>query len=482
MSEQDINPSTIRAGKPLRPLVPARVDSLARNMAEVGLLQPIGVRFVRPEGGQPHLVFGNHRLQAALKLEWEAIRCVVLDVDDIDAEIMAIDENLQREGLSPAQRAAQAARRYELHVAKHPETTRGGDRRSKEARSKRQVDALKDGEIPKAYTKQTARCTGRAERTVHREVQRGQQLGATLLEKVAGTSIDNGRELDAMVKLDEAGRQKVVESIAAGRPVKPTTLVKQQIRQNRAKVLAEKHAQQAVPGSPKRYGVILADPPWEFSVYSEAGKDRAAENHYPVMTDDAILDGLARQIDAAAHDDAVLVLWSTRAKLAVALDLIKRAGFTYRSEGAWRKVSQGGKLKLGTGYWFIDAHEPFLVATRGDVVSPAPGTQLPSVVDAVRGRHSAKPPFVHEWVERCWPDESKLEMFARAGRKGWDATGYEAPALSDGDYAGLANETGATPEQRSAILTALLDQRPTSNEAACAIADAVLERGTEPLQ
>jgi hypothetical protein len=35
----------------------------------------------------------------------------------------------------------------------------------------------------------------------------------------------------------------------------------------------------------KRYGVIVADPPWPFAVYSrETGLDRSAENHYPVQS------------------------------------------------------------------------------------------------------------------------------------------------------------------------------------------------------
>src|SRR5262245_61468999 len=41
-------------------------------------------------------------------------------------------------------------------------------------------------------------------------------------------------------------------------------------------------AQLAATG--KRFGVILADPPWRFETYSEKGKDRSAENHYPTKT------------------------------------------------------------------------------------------------------------------------------------------------------------------------------------------------------
>ena len=33
----------------------------------------------------------------------------------------------------------------------------------------------------------------------------------------------------------------------------------------------------------KKYGVILADPPWHYKVYSQKGAGRSAESHYPTM-------------------------------------------------------------------------------------------------------------------------------------------------------------------------------------------------------
>ena len=33
----------------------------------------------------------------------------------------------------------------------------------------------------------------------------------------------------------------------------------------------------------KKYGVIYADPPWQYKVYSKKGMGRSAESHYPTM-------------------------------------------------------------------------------------------------------------------------------------------------------------------------------------------------------
>ena len=33
----------------------------------------------------------------------------------------------------------------------------------------------------------------------------------------------------------------------------------------------------------KKYSIIYADPPWTFKTYSQKGKDKSAEQHYPCM-------------------------------------------------------------------------------------------------------------------------------------------------------------------------------------------------------
>ena len=38
----------------------------------------------------------------------------------------------------------------------------------------------------------------------------------------------------------------------------------------------------------KKYNIIYADPPWTFKTYSDKGKGRSAENHYPCMNIDDI--------------------------------------------------------------------------------------------------------------------------------------------------------------------------------------------------
>lgn len=174
--------------------------------------------------------------------------------------------------------------------------------------------------------------------------------------------------------------------------------------------------QRALPDA--KYGVILADPPWSFEVYSrETGMDRAADNHYPTQS---LVDIQDLEVEAIAADDCVLFLWATAPMVPQALGVMDTWGFTYKSHCIWLKD------KAGTGYWFRNKHELLLVGTRGKIVAPAPGTQCPSAIEATVGKHSEKPEIFLTMIEELFPTVPKIELNRRGpAREGWSVWGNE---------------------------------------------------------
>jgi N6-adenosine-specific RNA methylase IME4 len=190
---------------------------------------------------------------------------------------------------------------------------------------------------------------------------------------------------------------------------------KKLIRERRERELAAKQC--ALPDS--RYGVILADPPWRFKVYSrETGMDRAADNHYPTQE---TADICAIDVARIAAPDCVLFLWATVPMLPQALDVMKVWGFAYKSQCMWIKD------RIGTGYWFRNKHEILLVGTRGHVPAPAMGMQWSSVIEAPVREHSVKPERFLELIENYFPNLPKIELHRRgAARPGWSSWGLES--------------------------------------------------------
>ena len=104
--------------------------------------------------------------------------------------------------------------------------------------------------------------------------------------------------------------------------------------------------------------------------------DRSIENHYPTMTIDEIS---ALPVRDLCTDDAMLYLWATAPKLVECFAVIKAWGFDYRTNLVWDKEA------IGMGYHARNQHEILLVAKRGDIPPPAPGTQPSSVYRERRG-------------------------------------------------------------------------------------------------
>ena len=94
-----------------------------------------------------------------------------------------------------------------------------------------------------------------------------------------------------------------------------------------------------------------------------------------------------------ASPDAALFMWTTAPHLRESFDVLVAWGFGYKTNIVWVKD------KIGTGYWNRNQHEHLLIGTRGEIPAPAPGEQFPSVINAPRGKHSAKPQIVREMID-----------------------------------------------------------------------------------
>ena len=77
----------------------------------------------------------------------------------------------------------------EIYEALHPETANG-------ATGGGHNQLRQNGEAASRFTADTAERTGRSERTIQRDAARGKALGADL-NRIAGTSLDKGVEIDA---------------------------------------------------------------------------------------------------------------------------------------------------------------------------------------------------------------------------------------------------------------------------------------------
>lgn len=162
--------------------------------------------------------------------------------------------------------------------------------------------------------------------------------------------------------------------------------------------------------------LIVIDPPWMFSSNSKEKPGRNAMRHYPCMTDAEIE---ALPVAEWANKDALLFMWVTAPMLRRAIMIPEAWGFRYVSELVWTKD------RIGTGFWVRNRHEPVLIYKRGKFPCPKPAPFGDSVMSGQQREHSRKPDSLQDRIDAVWPDASKLEVFARQRRPGWDAWGNE---------------------------------------------------------
>ena len=160
------------------------------------------------------------------------------------------------------------------------------------------------------------------------------------------------------------------------------------------------------------YDIIYADPPWRYD-FSKSNS-REIENQYNTMS---MADICALAVPSSTN--AVLYLWATAPKLREALSVMAAWGFEYKTHMIWDKEI------IGMGYWFRGQHELLLVGTRGHFSPPVQALRVSSVLHSRRSKHSRKPQAIADLIDTWYPDKTKLELFSRCRRFGWDVWGNE---------------------------------------------------------
>ncbi len=347
------------------------INQLAESIKATGLLHSIVI------DSEKRLIAGHRRLEACRLLGWAQIPCRVVDIDD--ALRGQVDENIARADFLPSEM-----------VAVH--------------------DVLLGAEREKARNRQLAGKAPDLRETSPKVASKKQApRAADKVAAIAGTS----RKTLA----------KAVEVVAAARkePEKFGALVEEMDRTKRVngvhrklKVARQVEALEAepVPLPEGPYRVIVVDPPWRYESRSTDPTHRGA-CPYADMSQQELLE---LPIGSIAHDDSIIWLWTTNAFVADALELLDAWGFQHKTTLSWVKD------RMGTGDWLRGKTELCLLGVRGKPVVTL--TNQTTALSAPAGEHSAKPKAFYEMVESLCPG-SKIDVFARRKREGWEAYGHE---------------------------------------------------------
>ena len=171
------------------------------------------------------------------------------------------------------------------------------------------------------------------------------------------------------------------------------------------------------------YEIILADPPWDYGGQTQHGgagnvDSGSALAHYPTMTVEEMIAEIP--LGSWADRDCLLFMWSTWPHLDQAITLGQGWGFDYvHTPFIWNKCA------VNPGFYTMTETEPVLCFKRGKIPQPRGTRNEHQLITTPRGRHSAKPVEVKLAIDRMFPTQKKLEVFAREPQRGWAVWGNE---------------------------------------------------------
>lgn len=174
------------------------------------------------------------------------------------------------------------------------------------------------------------------------------------------------------------------------------------------------------------YELIYADPPWK---QARGGKksvrphSSGKELPYQVESLEEI-EELIRPFVEATPENSIMFMWTIDKYLHEAEQMASRLGYKLHARMIWNKVTG-----IPAAFTIRYGHEYLLYLYKGKLlpVAKAERGKIHSVFTEQVTQHSRKPKIAYEIIERLYPDLTKLELFARTRRYGWDVWGNQAP-------------------------------------------------------
>ena len=198
----------------------------------------------------------------------------------------------------------------------------------------------------------------------------------------------------------------------------------------------------------KKYQVIYADPPWDYGGKMQYDKTTikdenvgfekkifisSAEFKYPTLKLKQLKE---LDVKSIADDDCLLFMWTTGPQMANSVELGQAWGFEYKTVAfVWDKMVHN------PGRYTLSQTEFVLAFKRGKFPQPRGARNVRQMIQIHRGEHSVKPAEVIDGITRMFPEQAKIELFARNNYVGWDNWGLEIPDSKIEISTGLVKKT-----------------------------------------
>jgi len=169
--------------------------------------------------------------------------------------------------------------------------------------------------------------------------------------------------------------------------------------------------------------VIYTDPPWK---QSKGGLRKSRPNQGKSLDYDTISIEEIQSIQRSfmPEQDHVVFMWTIDKYLHESETMMKELGYRLHARIIWDKENG-----VAPAFTIRYSHEYLLWFYKNKLL-PINAEQRGKYTTVIREKatsHSVKPKAAYEMIERLYPDQPKIELFARNLRFGWSSWGKEVP-------------------------------------------------------
>jgi len=173
------------------------IKGIAESIKKIGLINPITLN------KNFELIAGFNRLQACKELGFKEIPAIIINTDNLTAELVEIDENLIRTSLTALENAEQLKRRKEIYEQLNPESK--PENVKTRNLPKRKVCVL---EKTKTFAEDTAKKLGKSPRSIQQDIQIASNISEEVKQEIKGTEIEDKKSVLLEVAKQPVEKQK----------------------------------------------------------------------------------------------------------------------------------------------------------------------------------------------------------------------------------------------------------------------------------
>ena len=191
-----------------------------------------------------------------------------------------------------------------------------------------------------------------------------------------------------------------------------------------------------------KYGILKIDPPWEKKKggMRKVRPKQTRELDYPTMEIHSIFNLLDKEIFPLAKENHCVFLWCIDKYLSDIDNWMFERGYKRHARVIWDKENG-----VAPAFTLRFAHEYLIWYYKGKFMPIAKEWRgkITTVLREKARQHSRKPICAYWMIESFYPDENKLDVFAREKRFGWSVWGNETDKFNAPEFT-LASPTFPT--------------------------------------